>query len=613
MPWLVAMKVHFFLVSTCGTSAVLRPPGEGVAYDPAEDGKEHIGDGVHLGDDPSFATPDSMKALEDPMCEEAPGWNEYRAVLLATMRESWEDAAAIAYEWMQQKDLFKTKVLDDAARDCLVGVVATLYLMARYTLETDGAWESAVYLSRTLDGYAAAMHPGKLDDCSDRGNRWPVTSAQLDRLRRRLSGASANRTDSDWKNGAGERYIGNAFGVLPSDEIEAGIRVADAFSVYVYEVDDYPELGVLASGAAFCRDNQWGFESAIHEWLLACPCRTNDPNHADFFFVPQYTACHLNVQSISEEESDDLFVSLVQNLQHFNRSRGRDHVFVFGGGFGVDGPFRSWRSHVADSIFLMAEPELWNPYPDISTPSFSVYKDFLVPGRMNLRDVIASAKATPPPGERAYLADFVGWNRPLHRSQGGTHVPSPRGSILAMSKEPDLHIRQDVPYAEAALGALNSRFCLVPRGKSAWSSRFFRVIFAGCVPVLLNDFYEPPFDALFDVSGFVARWPMKEVDSRFLDVLRAVPVEALEKMVAAAVEVRCWYLYPPSALDFEHVDLQKGKLDPVCPRWRTENAFVAVARQLRKRRRATRAAPPGFAFHMPDAQGKPIFFERSDA
>ncbi len=59
------------------------------------------------------------------------------------------------------------------------------------------------------------------------------------------------------------------------------------------------------------------------------------------------------------------------------------------------------------------------------------------------------------------------------------------------------HAEQDVPYQEALIGAVSSRFCFVPRGKSAWSSRLFRILFGKCVPVILNDDYELPFISLF--------------------------------------------------------------------------------------------------------------------
>lgn len=46
-------------------------------------------------------------------------------------------------------------------------------------------------------------------------------------------------------------------------------------------------------------------------------------------------------------------------------------------------------------------------------------------------------------------------------------------------KEADMHVDVDVPYIESFVGLSNSVFCFVPRGKSAWSSRFFQTFFAG--------------------------------------------------------------------------------------------------------------------------------------
>jgi len=292
---------------------------------------------------------------------------------------------------------------------------------------------------------------------------------------------------------------------------------------------------------------------------------------------------------------------LIQRLEHFQRSQGRDHLFSWGGGFGADGPFRSWRRYIEDSIFLMTETELWNPYHNITTPSFNPWKDILIPGRISLSEVRWSLSAP----ARSYLADFVGWNRPLHAAQGGLAASSPRDQLLRMANEPDLHIRQDVPYMEAARGALSSRFCFVPRGKSAWSSRYFRVLFADCIPVLLNDFYEPPFGEVFDSSPFVVRWPMQRVGSELLETLRALPQEAYEGMLQKARSARCWYVWMPSVMDHDHVDMQKGKLDEICPSWKNQNAFIAVMRLLRGRRRASHWASLGKAFHVPNEVGDP--------
>merc|ERR1712187_80094 len=94
--------------------------------------------------------------------------------------------------------------------------------------------------------------------------------------------------------------------------------------------------------------------------------------------------------------------------------------------------------------------------------------------------------------------------------------------LLAMrGEEPDMHVDVDVPYIESFMGLTNSLFCFVPRGKSAWSSRFFQTFFAGCIPIVLNDRYEPPFGEIVDIPAAVIKWSMKEVPT-LVDYLRVL-------------------------------------------------------------------------------------------
>eukprot|EP00746_Dinoflagellata_sp_MGD_P131008 gnl/MRDRNA2_/MRDRNA2_64838_c0_seq1.p1 gnl/MRDRNA2_/MRDRNA2_64838_c0~~gnl/MRDRNA2_/MRDRNA2_64838_c0_seq1.p1 ORF type:complete len:186 (+),score=17.13 gnl/MRDRNA2_/MRDRNA2_64838_c0_seq1:27-584(+) len=179
-----------------------------------------------------------------------------------------------------------------------------------------------------------------------------------------------------------------------------------------------------------------------------------------------------------------------------------------------------------------------------------------------------------------------------------------------ISKTPLLggSIRQDVPYAEAMRGSFSSKFCFIPRGKSAWSSRFFRVMFSDCIPVLLNDYYEVPFEALLDVTRFTIKWPMRAVGDRFLNFLRELSSDVLDKMVTRLQEARCWYVYPPSVLDEEQLT---AKLAEVCPDWQRVNAFMAIVQLLRRRRRRTRTGLPHTAFYVPDESGESILLDEN--
>jgi hypothetical protein len=161
-----------------------------------------------------------------------------------------------------------------------------------------------------------------------------------------------------------------------------------------------------------------------------------------------------------------------------------------------------------------------------------------------------------------------------------------------MKDDPRLNIEQDVPYMEALLGALKSKFCFVPRGKSAWSSRFFQVFFYECVLVLLNDFYEAPFTEILDSTEFMIKWPMTKVDESLLSYLESLTLEQMERLVENARQVRCWYVYPPSRLEHSFLDL--NKLRPICPEFVHENAYAAIHRLLARKVRATKAGPLTF-------------------
>ena len=85
--------------------------------------------------------------------------------------------------------------------------------------------------------------------------------------------------------------------------------------------------------------------------------------------------------------------------------------------------------------------------------------------------------------ERQTIADFVGWNRRLHKALGGGE--GPRGALLRWTKEdiirekkkedalyPDLHIGQNVPGKEGMKGQGTSLFCFIPRGSATTKIAF---------------------------------------------------------------------------------------------------------------------------------------------
>merc|ERR1712194_723481 len=217
------------------------------------------------------------------------------------------------------------------------------------------------------------------------------------------------------------------------------------------------------------------------------------------------------------------------------------------------------------------------------------HKDIIVPGKISMGDMIGLGKLSKPLQERSVLGHFIGWPRPPHAwvmkpedCQNATCPWNVRSVLLGMKDEPDMHVDVDVPYVESFMGLTGSIFCFVPRGKSAWSSRFFQTFFAGCIPVILNDRYEPPFGELLDVPSFAIKWPMAQVGElvTYLRRLQEEQPAIVQALRDAGQALRCWYAWPPSWVEWSWVELNRSKFNDTCGSYDVQNAYVAVMRLL---------------------------------
>lgn len=568
-----------------------------------------------LQDDPAFQVKKYQRNVEeDPGCSRDERWHQFRLLLMASTPDTRID---LAYRAMLDWNLDNATNIDDQAKICIMGCITLQYLFSIFLLDEAGSVEAAAHSFRLMDSQTGALHPDLFDTASGHGELWPITTADVDRVRRRILRASSGGGrggpdrrrrfknafglhDDDWRRIWNWSPGGDDLKDVGPEGFGAAMEGAPkpSFRIYVYEPDDHPALQKLARGAAFCKHNQWGMEIALHDWFLSCPCRTDNPDEADFFFVPHYTACLINHNDTYPgcdtkqlcSPSTALFEEVLRGSPHYHRTDGgRDHVFVWGSGMGADGAFASWREWVPNAVFLMTETELWNPYHELDRPSFSPHKDLVVPGRLTIDDMMGLTKLSKPFEERSALGHFIGWPRPPHASvmrpedcKDASCPLNVRSVLLALSDEPDMHVDVDVPYIESFLGLTSSVFCFVPRGKSAWSSRYFQTFFAGCIPVLLNDRYEPPFGELLDVQESSVKWPMNDVPGlvAYLRRLRAEAPDYVEQMRQAGEALRCWYAWPPSWVEWSWIELNRSKFNKTCSEYHIRNAYVAVTRLL---------------------------------
>lgn len=301
-------------------------------------------------------------------------------------------------------------------------------------------------------------------------------------------------------------------------------------------------------------------------------------------------------------------MAVVNKLPFFDRSKGRDHIFSF---HYVD-LFPSWRQHIPHSIFLTPETEVgfersredFDLDPS-SFPPFNTAKDLSVPPYLKMGDVLGFHRFAKPLLERQHLAVFAGklWD-------DVAEAVTIRGQVAGLATYPGIAIHGYSTVADRLHGQQmwefmgDAKFCFVPRGRAAWSVRFFETLWAGCVPVVLSDHYEPPFEQLFDLSEFVIKWPTARIDASLVEFLAAIPLEVVERYTAAARRVRCWYLYPPPEVSWlgnweSRQELEAMEAEDLCPNLSSSrNAFLAVVEILARRKRARRGHSG--SFYIPD-------------
>ena len=101
----------------------------------------------------------------------------------------------------------------------------------------------------------------------------------------------------------------------------------------------------------------------------------------------------------------------------------------------------------------------------------------------------------------------------------------------------EMRVNVSVPHEEYVLEMRNAKFCPVCGGNAPWTPRLAEAVAHGCVPVLLEDRWEPPFSSLLDYSTFSLRVPMAEMPG-LLDRLRAVSAPSLRRMQQALIGAR---------------------------------------------------------------------------
>ncbi|KAJ6422075.1 hypothetical protein OIU84_027086 [Salix udensis] len=286
-------------------------------------------------------------------------------------------------------------------------------------------------------------------------------------------------------------------------------------------------------------------------------------------------------------------VDIVRNSDAWKRSGGKDHVFV------LTDPVAMWhfKAEVAPAILLVVDFGGWyrldskssnGSSPDmIQHTQVSLLKDVIVPYTHLLPRLQLSENK-----KRSTLLYFKGAK---HRHRGGI-VREKLWELLV--NEPGVIIEEGFPNAtgreQSIRGMRSSEFCLHPAGDTPSSCRLFDAIQSLCIPVVVSDNIELPFEGMVDYTEFTVFVAVDDaLKPRLLvDRLRNISVKQRNEFRRNMAQVQPIFQY-----DNGH----PGGIGPISPDGAVNHIWKKVLQKLPAIKEAVvreKRKPPGVSVPM---------------
>ncbi|KAL2244230.1 probable arabinosyltransferase ARAD1 [Sesamum indicum] len=229
------------------------------------------------------------------------------------------------------------------------------------------------------------------------------------------------------------------------------------------------------------------------------PCtavRVQDSSKADVVFVPFFSSLSYNRRSKrrgKQKGGDDRvlqekLVQFLKRTKEWKRSHGRDHLILAH----HPNSMLTARKKLGSCMLVLSD---FGRYP---THIANVEKDVIAPYKHMVRTIPAAN--SPTFNDRPTLIYFQG---AIYRKDGGVI----RQELYYLLKnEKDVHFKfgsiQANGLREASRGMASSKFCLNIAGDTPSSNRLFDAIASHCVPVIISDEIELPYEDVLDYSKF---------------------------------------------------------------------------------------------------------------
>ncbi|KAJ4810128.1 Exostosin-like [Rhynchospora pubera] len=250
--------------------------------------------------------------------------------------------------------------------------------------------------------------------------------------------------------------------------------------------------------------------------------RVLNGDDADVFFVPFFSSLSFNVHGHNMTDPDteidrQLQVDLLEilgNSKFYQRSAGRDHVVPMH----HPNAFRFYRDLLNSSMLVVSD------FARLPMDVSYLRKDIVAP-YVHVVDSFLDDDPSDPYGSRPTLLFFRG--RTVRKAEGIV-----RAKLAKMMKGfDDVHFEDSFATGEgikaSTEGMRKSKFCLSPAGDTPSSCRLFDAIISHCVPIIISDRIELPFEDEIDYTEFSLFFSVKEAltPSYLLGQLRNFPRE----------------------------------------------------------------------------------------